>query len=138
MAHPGGGYGPSRWCPSSSSHSFMDVMFLLRFRLVTHALFTLVIVAVSILGLPGSSPDVANAAPVAARGKKQPSGQDGNFLEQLLKEINARRSRAGARPLAFAPANANRAVDQYLADLTPVMMSYGACFHGNYNPVPPS
>ena len=116
----------------------MVVMFLLHFRLAAHVLFALVIVVISILGLPGSSPDVASAAPVAARGKGQPSGQDGNYLEQLLQEINSRRSRVGARPLAFAPADANRAVDQYLADLTPVMMSYGACFHGNHNPVPPS
>lgn len=108
-------------------------------RFTVHALFSLIIVALSILGLPGASSDVAHAEPAAQKkGKPKSQAQDGDYLAQLLQEINARRSRVGAQPLAYAPSDANRAVDQYLADLTPVMMSYGACFHGDYNPVPPS
>jgi hypothetical protein len=107
-------------------------------RLAGHALLSLTIVALSIIGMWFTPADAAHAAPAAARGKATAESNDGNYLDQLLHEINTRRSRTRARPLAFAPADANRAVDQYLADLTPVMMSYGACFHGNYNPVPPS
>jgi hypothetical protein len=111
-------------------------------RTAIHALLGLIIVAVSILGQPVWSPDVAHAEPAAARGKGRQNdvpaaGQEGDFLARLLGEINARRAARGAPPLTFAPADANRAVDRYLADLTPVMMSYGSCFHGMYNPVPP-
>ncbi|MCC7370950.1 MAG: hypothetical protein IT306_21225 [Chloroflexi bacterium] len=109
---------------------------------LSHALrplLVIVIAACSLLGLPAGSPDVAQAAPAEARGKEKESAArpSGDYLEQLLGEINRHRAHAGTRPLAIAPTRANRAVDQYLADLTPVMLAYGACFHGDYNPVPP-
>lgn len=111
-------------------------------RAATNYLLTILLVAVSLLTQPVWNPDVAHAEPASARDRKpqngQPSGgQDGDYLGQLLGEINARRAARGSQPLMFAPADANRAVDHYLADLTPVMMQYGACFHGMYNPIPP-
>lgn len=107
-------------------------------RLALHTALALAVIAFSLFGVPFAPTDAAQAAPADARGKGKAESSGGDYLDQLLQEINARRSRTGARPLAFAPADANRAVDQYLADLTPVMMHYGACFHGDYNPVPPS
>lgn len=60
-----------------------------------------------------------------------------SYLDQLLNEINARRAKAGTPPLAFATGEANQAVSQYLADLTPLMVARRSCFHGNGNPVAP-
>lgn len=111
-------------------------------RAAIHRLFATFLVAVLLLAQPVWNPDVARAEPAAARDKKpqkqRPSaGQEGDYLGQLLGEINARRAARGSQPLMFAPSDANRAVDHYLADLTPVMMAFGSCFHGMYNPVPP-
>jgi len=61
-----------------------------------------------------------------------------SYLDSLLAEINVRRERAGTPPVIFANANANQAVSQYLADLTPLMVSMHSCFHGQNNPVSPS
>lgn len=60
-----------------------------------------------------------------------------SYLDQLLGEINERRARAGSPPVAFAGSDANIAVSQYLADLTPMMVSMHSCFHGTGNPVAP-
>jgi uncharacterized protein YkwD len=60
-----------------------------------------------------------------------------SYLDQLLGEINERRARAGSPPVAFAGGDANVAVSQYLADLTPMMVSMHSCFHGTGNPVAP-
>ena len=54
-----------------------------------------------------------------------------SYLDQLLGEINARRQRVGNGPVAYINPTANRAVSQYLADLTPMMVSLHACFHGD-------
>ncbi|MGE3269336.1 MAG: CAP domain-containing protein [Chloroflexota bacterium] len=63
--------------------------------------------------------------------------QAASYLDQLLDEINARRDRAGAPPVTYAGLDANLAVSQYLADLTPRMVAMHSCFHGNGNPVAP-
>jgi uncharacterized protein YkwD len=60
-----------------------------------------------------------------------------SYLDQLLGEINARRARAGTAPVIYAGLEANQAIGQYLADLTPLMVSRRTCFHGNGNPVSP-
>ena len=60
-----------------------------------------------------------------------------SYLDQLLDEINARRAQAGTPPVAYAGWQENQAVSQYLADLTPLMLAYRSCFHGQYNPVAP-
>ncbi len=61
-----------------------------------------------------------------------------SYLDQLLNEINDRRARAGSPPVVYAGIEANQAVGQYLADLTPMMVSMHACFHGMGDPVNPS
>src|SRR6266536_3047877 len=61
-----------------------------------------------------------------------------SYLDQLLTEINIRREKAGTPPVVYADQTANQAVSQYLADLTPLMVSLHSCFHGNHNPVSPS
>ncbi len=63
--------------------------------------------------------------------------QAASYLDQLLGEINERRAKAGSPPVVFAGIEANQAVGQYLADLTPRMVSQRACFHGTGNPVSP-
>jgi len=60
-----------------------------------------------------------------------------SYLDQLLDEINDRRARVGSPPVIFAGVDANIAVSQYLADLTPRMVALRSCFHGNGNPVAP-
>jgi len=61
-----------------------------------------------------------------------------SYLDQLLGEINVRRERAGTPPVVFAGSIDNLAVSQYLADLTPLMVTMHSCFHGQNNPVSPS
>jgi uncharacterized protein YkwD len=90
--------------------------------------------AASLLVAPLSSSDPAFAAPAEARNSRQSSG----YMDQLLNEINGRRAMVGSPPLSYAAGDANAAVDHYLADLTPLMMSMNVCFHGSYNPVPPA
>jgi hypothetical protein len=60
-----------------------------------------------------------------------------SYLDQLLAEINARRAKAGSPPVVYAGLEENQAIGQYLADLTPLMVSMHSCFHGNGNPVSP-
>jgi hypothetical protein len=61
----------------------------------------------------------------------------GGYLAQLLDEINDRRAQVGSPPLSYATSDANSAVGQYLADLTPWMQATQICTHGMYNPVAP-
>ena len=89
--------------------------------------------ALSAIVAPAAAPSAALAAPVAAPAEAPSSA----YMDQLLSEINARRARAGTAPIAYAPGNANPAVSQYLADLTPMMVSMRSCFHGMNNPVAP-
>ena len=100
---------------------------------VVRSLAAAVMLAASLLVTPASTPGDALAAPAGAKNSPPPGG----YLEQLLYEINGRRAMVGSPPLAYAHAGANAAVGQYLADLTPMMASMHACFHGMYNPVPP-
>jgi hypothetical protein len=95
------------------------------------------LIAVTAFVTPAVSATAAFAAPAA---KKPPATGtvSSPYLAQLLNEINARRARAGTSPVVYVTEGANQAVDQYLADLTPQMLAYNACFHGMYNPVPPA
>lgn len=81
----------------------------------------------------------AHAAPVNAPNHAAPSQEPAQsaeslraagYLDQLLGEINVRRTRVGTPPIAYATQDANLAVAQYLADLTPQMVSRNTCFHG--------
>jgi uncharacterized protein YkwD len=65
-------------------------------------------------------------------------GSSGPYLDRLLDEINARRAMVGTPPVTYFAPEANAAINGYLADLTPQMVAYNACFHGQNNPVPPS
>ena len=80
---------------------------------------------------------VANAAQGPIGAQSTEAVRASRYMDQLLSEINARRAKAGTPPIAYAASAANAAVDQYLADLTPMMLAYNACFHGMGNPVPP-
>src|SRR5215207_9694410 len=80
------------------------------------------ILASSLLFSPAVAPSGAHAAPAEAKGNRpgaqQPAQSGGDYLGQLLNEINARRAAVGSPPLAYANQNANAAVGHYLADLT--------------------
>jgi hypothetical protein len=65
-------------------------------------------------------------------------GSAGPYLDRLLDEINARRVMVGTPPVAYIAPEANNAINGYLADLTPQMLAYNACFHGQNNPVAPA
>ena len=91
-----------------------------------------IMLAASLLVAPLHSTAPAHAAPEAS-----PAYQPDRYLSQLLNEINHRRAMVGSPPLSYADPSANEAVDQYLADLTPLMMSMNVCFHGMHNPVAP-
>jgi hypothetical protein len=97
--------------------------------------------ALSALVTPLTAPSAALAAPVAAPVEAPAAAPleapTPAYLEQLLDEINARRAKIGSPPLAYASGEANFAVTQYLADLTPLMKAQHACFHGSNNPVAP-
>jgi hypothetical protein len=101
---------------------------------IVRSLAAALTLAASLLVAPASAPTDALAAPAEARRAPQ---QSGGYLDQLLDEINGRRAMVGSPPLSYANANANAAVGEYLADLTPMMVSMHACFHGMHNPVPP-
>jgi hypothetical protein len=90
------------------------------------------LLAVSTVGAPASAFAASNhkAAPKAAVSSDA-------YLNQLLHEINVRRERVGTPPVVYITADANAAVGEYLADLTPRMESLNACFHGQNNPVAP-
>ena len=89
--------------------------------------------AITTLLAPLAAPPAALAAPAAAP-LEAPSSA---YLDQLLHEINARRAKLGTQPLAYAGPQANLAVTQYLADLTPQMRARHLCVHGMNNPVAP-
>lgn len=57
-----------------------------------------------------------------------------SYLEQLLDEINRRRSAAGTPPLAFVSSEANAALDRHAAELTATMLASGVCGHGVGDP----
>jgi uncharacterized protein YkwD len=86
-------------------------------------------------------PAPAFAADPAAAQTETASGvldaRAASYLDQLLGEINERRAKAGSPPVVYAGLEANQAVGQYLADLTPRMVALHSCFHGNGNPVSP-
>ena len=87
------------------------------------------------------APAPALAADVAAAQTETSAGildaSAASYLDRLLDEINERRARAGNGPVVFAGSEANQAVGQYLADLTPRMVAMRSCFHGTGNPVAP-
>jgi hypothetical protein len=95
----------------------------------------LAVLALLLLSTVGTS-----SSAFAASGRKAarpaPVSSD-TYLDQLLDEINARRAQVGTQPVAYIAADANAAVASYLADLTPQMLAYNACFHGQHNPVAP-
>ena len=95
------------------------------------------LLAVSALAAPVAAPPAAQAAPVAAPVAAPAEAPSAAYMDQLLREINARRARAGTAPLAYVAPSANQAVSQYLTDLTPLMRAYRTCFHGMGNPVAP-
>jgi hypothetical protein len=99
---------------------------------------------VLLLALLLASPWMALPAPAFAADADQTDVRAGvmdsraaSYLDQLLGEINARREKAGSPPVIYAGMDANLAVSQYLADLTPMMVSMRTCFHGTGNPVAP-
>lgn len=57
-----------------------------------------------------------------------------SYLDQLLDEINWRRSGVGTPPLAYVSASANAALNRHVADLTATMLSSGVCTHGVGDP----
>ena len=83
---------------------------------------------------PAGVPAAVLAAPLGAPAEAPAS----TYLDQLLGEINARRAMAGTPPITYVTREANDAVSQYLADLTPLMQAYHTCFHGTGDPVPPA
>lgn len=93
-----------------------------------------IMLAVSAFISPATMSSDVLAAPSAAPAEA-PSAA---YLDQLLDEINARRAAADGAAIGYAADEANQAVSQYLADLTPQMQAYHSCFHGMYNPVAPS
>jgi len=100
-------------------------------------LLATMMLAVATLVAPLAAPSAALAAPVAAPAAAPTEAPSPDYLDQLLNEINARRAKLGAQPLVYAGGDANLAVTQYLADLTPLMQARHACFHGTNNPVAP-
>lgn len=113
---------------------------LIRSHLPMLALSLVMLVTAPWLATP--APAQAQAASVRADSITVSAGvldaRAASYLDQLLSEINDRRARAGSPPVAYASIEANQAVGQYLADLTPMMMSMRSCFHGQGNPVSPS
>ena len=104
-------------------------------------LFAAAVLAVATLIAPLAAPNAALAAPATAPGSAPadaPADASIAYLDQLLQEINARRARAGNAPVVYITPDANSAVAQYLADLTPRMEAVHSCFHGQNNPVAPS
>ena len=102
-------------------------------RTTLRSLAVAAMLAFSAIVAPAVAPSVALAAPAAAPAEAPSSA----YMDQLLSEINASRARAGTAPVAYAPGDANPAVSQYFADLTPLMVSMRTCFHGMNNPVSP-
>ena len=102
-------------------------------RTTLRSLGAALMLAASLVVSPATLPAPALAAPAENRA----APPTGGYLDQLLHEINGRRAMVGSPPLAYASSDANAAVGQYLADLTPWMAAMHTCFHGMYNPVAP-
>ncbi len=100
----------------------------------------LLVAAWLVASLAALGPPAAAAAPLdePAADALADTEQATGYLQLLVNEINVRRAWAGTQPVAMAPVTANAGVAQYLADLTPRMLSSGACFHGDGNPVRPA
>jgi len=96
------------------------------------------LLAASTLSVSSFGITTAEAAPAEGKKGSPAAASSGDYLNQLLHEINARRAAVGTPPVHYAAPEVNEAVAQYLADLTPQMEAYGSCFHGQYNPVAPS
>jgi uncharacterized protein YkwD len=88
------------------------------------------LVVVALIGTMAAAISGPPAVSTAAWVRRSDDSPPGSYLEQLLDEINAGRARAGTAPLAYAGAGANDAIGRYLADLTPVLVAEGTCFHG--------
>ena len=82
----------------------------------------------AMLDKKSSPPKAAPEAEPAARNERASSG---NYLADLLDEINARRAMVGTQPMAYIGDEANAAVDAYLADLTPKLVATFGCYHGS-------
>ena len=96
----------------------------------------LVVAVAALTGGPGNA-TVVEAAPAPAERRAAAPADGDAYMARLLDEINGHRGRIGAPPVAYASPDANAAVSQYLADLTPMMLAYNSCFHGMNNPVAP-
>jgi uncharacterized protein YkwD len=119
------------------AHSFKRQSRRLSTSLLSRLALLLMILVTPWLALPAP----AVAADIAADQTDLSAGvldaRAASYLDQLLGEINERRAKAGSPPVVYAGGDANVAVSQYLADLTPMMVSMHSCFHGNGNPVAP-
>jgi uncharacterized protein YkwD len=107
---------------------------------ISRALAAAALLSVSALTAPAVSyaaPDLTHLAKKGQIAKQPAAAPSGDFLGQLLAEINARREMVGTPPVAYIADEANAAVSDYLADLTPQMEAYNSCFHGQNNPIAP-
>ena len=102
------------------------------------ATLTSLVAAAALHLLTAVYPAYAARAAVTKDDEQEVATTESGYLDQLLGEVNSRRSLVGASPLAFVSNDANRAVRQYLNDLVPHMVAQNTCFHGDYNPVPPA
>jgi len=106
-------------------------------RPVLRALAAAILVMASTFSSPSFVTAVVHASPEAKKHSSS-SGGSGDYLDNLLNEINARRAMVGTPPVEYASSDVNQAVGDYLADLTPQMEAMNSCFHGQYNPVAPA
>jgi hypothetical protein len=67
--------------------------------------------------------------PVAAAPAQNDDEVVDAFLHRLLDEINARRSALGNQRLSYVPAQANAALDGFLAETAPALAWPGPCMH---------
>jgi uncharacterized protein YkwD len=67
----------------------------------------------------------------APQPQRQQHANSGDYLEDLLGEINARRAMVGTQPVSYIGEEANEAVGAYLADLTPELEANFSCYHGS-------
>jgi hypothetical protein len=81
----------------------------------------------AILGKKSSPPKQPKRAPTP----RIETASSGDYLSDLLDEINARRAMVGTQPVAYIGDEANAAVGSYLADLTPELEATMACYHGS-------
>jgi hypothetical protein len=69
------------------------------------------------------------AAPAAAAPVQSDDDVAGAFLHRLLDEINLRRDALGNQHLSYVPAQANAALDGFLAETAPSIAWPGPCMH---------